>query len=165
MQLADKSQDTQMRNAISFQLAGRPCAIELRHVFDIVRYDRVVTTQERQDPIERGLSIDLCGEAIEIVDLRAHLDLRVPRVTEETCILIVESLAHGERHRVGLIVDKVCDVVAVSGSRTDASDTLIAAEFVSGVARTEAAVATVLDVPAILQSVRAGPVPPALRAA
>ncbi len=147
MHLADNMTNHLPRNAISFQVSGQSCAIEIRSILDIVRYDRVVASDP---PDESAEALDLCGETIEVLDLRSQLNLPVPPTNEETCVLIVEMSTASQRHRIGLTVDKVCDVVTLPDSLSHSSNQRIDDSFSAGAFRQGGNEMIVLDVRAIL---------------
>lgn len=64
--------------------------------------------------------INLRGKIIPVVDLRAKFNMSERAYDQQTCIIIVEIEAHGHKNLIGLVVDKVAEVVKILGADIDA---------------------------------------------
>lgn len=58
--------------------------------------------------------INLRGKIIPIMDLRLKFNMQERPYDEQTCIIIVEIFAHGHKSSIGVVVDKVAEVVNVA---------------------------------------------------
>lgn len=127
-----QEEDTMKGMYISFSIGDTPYALEIRHVMEIISV-QVITQVPQMPKYVKGI-INLRGTIIPVVDLRLRFNYEEKPYDERTCIIVISV----EDLDVGLIVDEVQDVAAIS-------DELIAApplarsagqnNYVSGVAR------------------------------
>jgi len=98
-----------LRQLLTFEIAGTPYAVPVERVREIVRI-RPITPVPRV-PIEVRGVISLRGEIVEVVDLRRRLELEPVEPTRKTRIIVVSS----ETGKVaGILVDSVREVLRVS---------------------------------------------------
>jgi len=107
---ADASESLdEVRQLLSFELAGAPYAVPVERVREIVRM-RPVTPVPRTPAEVRGV-ISLRGEMIELIDLRRRLSLGSIEPSRRTRIIVVKTK---DEEVVGLLVDAVREVLRVS---------------------------------------------------
>lgn len=94
---------------ISFSVAGEEYAVTILRAREIVEYD-TVTRVPMMPPAVVGV-LNLRGRVVPVVDLATKFGLPATQVTRWTCILIVETEADGELTQMGLLIDRVGDVV------------------------------------------------------
>jgi len=99
----------EVRQLLSFELAGAPYAVPVERVREIVRM-RPVTPVPRTPDEVRGV-ISLRGEMIELIDLRRRLSLGSIEPSRRTRIIVVKT---NDEEVVGLLVDAVREVLRVS---------------------------------------------------
>jgi purine-binding chemotaxis protein CheW len=99
----------EIRQLLSFELAGSPYAIPVERVREIVRM-RPVTPVPRLPEDVRGV-ISLRGEMIELIDLRIRLGLGRVEASRRTRIIVVKT---GDDEVVGVLVDAIKEVLRVS---------------------------------------------------
>jgi len=98
-----------LRQLLTFEIAGTPYAVPVERVREIVRI-RPITPVPRV-PIEVRGVISLRGEIVEVVHLRRRLELEPVEPTRKTRIIVVSS----ETGQVaGILVDSVREVLRVS---------------------------------------------------
>jgi len=103
----DRPED--LRQLLTFEIAGSPYAVPVERVREIVRI-RPITPVPRVPVEVRGV-ISLRGEIVEVVDLRRRLDLPPIEPGRSTRIVVVSS----ETGKVaGILVDAVREVLRVS---------------------------------------------------
>ena len=122
--------------------------LEIRHVREIVRYQDM-TPVRLAPPAVCGL-LNLRGDVVTAIDLRRRLGLPGAAHEDLPTIIIVEV----EPYRVGLLVDKVDDVVEVSAEIfEDPPDTLdtVARKFIRGVYKLDDRLLLALDIHAATQ--------------
>jgi len=106
---ADSSESLdEVRQLLSFELAGAPYAVPVERVREIVRM-RPVTPVPRTPDEVRGV-ISLRGEMIELIDLRRRLSLGSIEPSRRTRIIVVKT---NDDEVVGLLVDAVREVLRV----------------------------------------------------
>ncbi len=99
----------EVRQLLSFELAGAPYAVPVERVREIVRM-RPVTPVPRTPDEVRGV-ISLRGEMIELIDLRRRLSLGSIEPSRRTRIIVIKT---SDDEVVGLLVDAVREVLRVS---------------------------------------------------
>jgi purine-binding chemotaxis protein CheW len=99
----------EVRQLLSFELAGAPYAVPVERVREIVRM-RPVTPVPRMPDEVRGV-ISLRGEMIELIDLRRRLSLGSVEPSRRTRIIVIKT---SDDEVVGLLVDGVREVLRVS---------------------------------------------------
>jgi purine-binding chemotaxis protein CheW len=99
----------EVRQLLSFELAGAPYAVPVERVREIVRM-RPVTPVPRMPDAVRGV-ISLRGEMIELIDLRRRLSLGSVEPSRRTRIIVIKT---NDDEVVGLLVDGVREVLRVS---------------------------------------------------
>ena len=99
----------EVRQLLSFELAGAPYAVPVDRVREIVRM-RPVTPVPRMPDEVRGV-ISLRGEMIELIDLRRRLSLGSIEPSRRTRIIVIKT---NDDEVVGLLVDAVREVLRVS---------------------------------------------------
>ena len=98
----------EIRQLLSFELAGAPYAVPVERVREIVRM-RPVTPVPRMPDEVRGV-ISLRGEMIELIDLRRRLSLGSIEPDRRTRIIVIKA---DDDEVVGLLVDAVREVLRV----------------------------------------------------
>ena len=98
-----------IRQLLSFELAGAPYAVPVEQVREIVRM-RPVTPVPRTPEEVRGV-ISLRGEMIELIDLCRRLGLGSIEPSRRTRIIVIKT---DDDEVVGLLVDAVREVLRVS---------------------------------------------------
>lgn len=111
---------TGIKDFITFRMEGRIYALPLVSVAEIVRYRELNRLPHMPKTVE-GL-LDLRGEVVPVVSLRARLGLAQPPKIE-TCFILVVDLGGS---KAGLLVDAVESVVHVSEEEMVPSSRLLA---------------------------------------
>jgi len=140
---------------LSFGLAEELYAIPLGQVREILRLPPITRLPGAPDFL-RGV-VNLRGAILPLVDLREELGLTPQPYGKFTVVIVTETAAG---LRVGLIVDRVVDVVAVGQADVELPPPQLSpqvrAEFVAGLARTAEALLVVLDIPRLLTDEQVG---------
>lgn len=127
-----QDEDTMKGMYISFSIKDIPYALEIRHVMEIISVQAITPVPQMPEYV-KGI-INLRGTIIPVVDLRLRFNYAEKEYDERTCIIVISV----EDLDVGLIVDEVQDVAAISEeliaepplARTGGQNS-----YVSGVAR------------------------------
>ena len=97
---------------LTFALAHEEYGLEILKVREIIGYIDV-TAVPQTPPYVKGV-INLRGQVIPVVDLRARFGMETADVTDQTCIIVVE-IAHGRRKfNTGIVVDHVQEVLDIA---------------------------------------------------
>jgi len=74
-----------------------------------------ITTIPRTPDFMRGV-INLRGKIIPVMDLRLKFNMTERPYDEQTCIIIVDILIQNKKQFIGLVVDKVAEVVNIKNA-------------------------------------------------
>ncbi len=132
---------------LTFFLAGEEYGIEILKVQEIIG-TMPITRVPRTPPYTRGV-INLRGKIIPIIDLRLRFRMSAAEQTDETCIVVVRSAGVV----MGLIVDRVSDVLAVAADQIDDVPSFgidIDTDFLLGIGKSEGKVKLLLDIDRVL---------------
>ncbi len=142
---------------LTFRVAKQMYGLPVKHVVRII--EMVTITQLANVPeILQGI-INLQGKAVPVMDLRRRFKLPIQAYGLHTPIILID-INHG--HTMGLIVDRVEDVVHVPHQNLEITETFIPTELavqigsqtkhIVGVAKIEQQLVPVLAVHALLSS-------------
>jgi purine-binding chemotaxis protein CheW len=136
---------------LTFNLGSEGYGIPIGKVKSIIGYMEI-TSVPRTPSHVKGV-INLRGQVISVIDLRAKLSMPSADKTDETCIIVVET-QHGSRTiNTGLVVDKVSEVPHVpEDSIEDAPEfgSMVDTQFILGMAKINNTVKILLDIDKII---------------
>ena len=122
---------------LTFALGNEEYGLQILKVREIIGFMEI-TAVPRLPQHVRGV-INLRGQVISVVDLRSKFEMPAKERTEQTCIIVVQTLAAGRRGNVGLIVDRVSEVLNIAEDKIedapsfDGSD--VDAKFILGMGK------------------------------
>ena len=135
--------DEQVRNAsvdsiqiLSFVLDGEWFGVEISGIQEVLEYQRV-TPVPRTPDFMLGV-INLRGKVIPVVDLRTHFAMNVSEPTVDTCIVIVHVDIDGEKTALGILTDRVQEVVEIRTEDISAPPKIgnrVDSQYIYGMAR------------------------------
>ena len=137
---------------LTFFLDAEEYGIEILRVREIIGL-MAITRVPKTEGYIRGI-INLRGRVIPIIDLRTKFLMVSTETTDETCIIVVQAM----EHQVGLLVDKVSEVVDI------ASDNIVeppalgdddATDYILGIGKGETSVTLLLDIDKVLSAAEA----------
>src|SRR3954468_22853749 len=99
---------------LTFSISGDQYAIGIHHVREVVEFESLTRVPSTPGYI-RGV-INLRGKVVPVVDLALKFGLHETEVTRWTCIVIVEVVAEGEQTVIGLMTDRVSQVIDLDPS-------------------------------------------------
>ncbi|MBL0955343.1 MAG: purine-binding chemotaxis protein CheW [Leptospira sp.] len=108
-----EDEDTMRDLYLCFSLENRFYAFEVRYLTEILALP-AITTIPGTAPFLKGV-INIRGKIIPVMDVRLRFDMEFQPYHERTCVLLVEL----DGHPLGLIVDKVNDVVKIPAENVD----------------------------------------------
>lgn len=136
---------------LTFALANEEYGLEILKVREIIGY--VDVTAVPQTPYYVRGVINLRGQVIPVLDLRAKFGMDTTDVTEETCIIVVETTAAGKRFSTGIIVDRVQEVLDIAGQSIEDAPQFGASvntDFILGMGKVGESVKILLDIDRVL---------------
>ena len=102
---------------LTFALAQEEYGLEILKVREIIGYMEI--TAVPQTPAYIKGVINLRGQVIPVMDLRAKFGMETAEVTEQTCIIVVEITQAGRKFNTGIIVDRVSEVLDIAGKNIE----------------------------------------------
>ena len=140
---------------LTFVLGQEEYGLEILKVKEIIGY-MDITAVPQTPPYVKGV-INLRGQVIPVVDLRMKFGMETAQVTDETCIIVVET-SHGDRRfQTGIVVDRVMEVLYVEGKDIEPAPEFSASsqtDFILGMGKIGDTVKILLDIGKVLQSDR-----------
>lgn len=138
---------------LTFSLADEEYGLDILRVREIIRYE-AVTFVPRVPPFIRGV-INLRGSVVPVVDLAVKFGLEPGRATGLTCIVIVEVDLDGERTVMGIVADRVSQVLDLAPRDIEPPPTLgtlIQVEYLVGLGKLGPRFVLILDIDRVLSS-------------
>jgi purine-binding chemotaxis protein CheW len=136
---------------LTFVLAHEAYGLEILKVREMIGY--VDVTAVAQTPHYVKGTINLRGQVIPVIDLRAKFGMETTEVTEQTCIIVVETAGSARTFDAGIIVDDVREVLDISGQDIEDApqfDATVSTDFILGMGRVGNAVKILLDIDKVL---------------
>jgi len=136
---------------LTFALAHEEYGLEILKVREIIGY--IDVTAIPQTPRDIKGVINLRGQVIPVVDLRAKFGMETTEVTEQTCIIVVEITQSGRKFNTGIIVDRVQEVLDIDGKDIEEAPQFgssVNTDFILGMAKVGESVKILLDIDRVL---------------
>lgn len=105
------SESLEQLKILTFQLDDEAFGVEISGIQEVLEY-RKATRVPRTPDFMLGV-INLRGKVIPVVDLRRHFDLKAKEPTVDTCIIIIHVTIEGENTPLGILADRVQEVVEI----------------------------------------------------
>ena len=136
---------------LTFALAHEQYGLEILKVREIIGYMDVTAVPQTPHYV-KGV-INLRGQVIPVVDLRAKFGMEAVDVTDQTCIIVVEINQGQRRSNTGIIVDRVQEVLDIPGGNIEDSPqfgTSVNTDFILGMGKVGESVKILLDIDRVL---------------
>lgn len=144
-------QTTRGGKYLTFALGKEEYGLEILKVREIIGYMDVTAVPRTPDYV-RGV-INLRGQVISVIDLRAKFGMESAERTEQTCIIVVDIRRDGRRLNTGIVVDRVSEVLNIAGEAIEdapAFGTSIDTSFILGMGKIGQSVKILLDIDKVL---------------
>ncbi|RKY12301.1 MAG: chemotaxis protein CheW [Planctomycetota bacterium] len=138
---------------LTFALGPEEYGLEILKVREIIGYMDI--TAVPQTPVHVKGVINLRGQVIPVIDLRAKFGMKTAEVTEQTCIIVVETTQEGREFQTGIVVDHVSEVLDIDGENIEKSPQFGASvdtSFILGMGKIGESVKILLDIDKVLSS-------------
>ncbi|MBW8017783.1 MAG: purine-binding chemotaxis protein CheW [Planctomycetes bacterium] len=136
---------------LTFALAHEEYGLEILKVREIIGYMDITAVPQTPSHV-KGV-INLRGQVIPVVDLRAKFGMDTMEVTEETCIIVVE-ISQGDRNfQTGIVVDHVQEVLDIQGEDIEPAPQFgsnVDTDFILGMGKIGDTVKILLDIDKVL---------------
>jgi purine-binding chemotaxis protein CheW len=136
--------DLNMRQLVTFMLGDEQFGLDIAHIREINRLMRI--TPVPRAPVSVQGVINLRGQVVPVVDLRAQFRLPARPHDRRTRIVVVEL----EGISIGFIVDEVSEVIRLPESAIDPPPPMVGnleARYLSGVGKFGDRLLIILDLP------------------
>ena len=97
--------------------------------------------------------INLRGQVIPVVDLRAKFGMATTDTTEKTCIIVVQIEHAGRGVNTGIVVDEVSEVLDIEGKDIEEAPSFgtdVDTDFILGMGKINDSVKILLDIDKVL---------------
>lgn len=139
---------------LTFALGREEYGLEILKVREIIGFMEI-TAVPRTPGYVKGV-INLRGQVISVVDLRAKFAMASAEKTEETCIIVVEiSGQDGRKLSTGIVVDRVSEVLNIAGENIEPAPefgTAVDTQFILGMGKIGQSVKILLDIDRVLSA-------------
>jgi len=136
---------------LTFALAHEEYGLEILKVREIIGYIDVTAVPQTPHYI-RGV-INLRGQVIPVLDLRARFAMEVTDVTDQTCIIVVEINQTGHTFSTGIVVDRVQEVLDIVAQQIEEPPQFghaVDTSFILGMGKVGNSVKILLDIDRVL---------------
>ncbi|MBN2591465.1 MAG: purine-binding chemotaxis protein CheW [Sedimentisphaerales bacterium] len=136
---------------LTFALANEEYGLEILKVREIIGYMDITTVPQMPDYI-KGV-INLRGQVIPVIDLRAKFGMETAEITEQTCIIVVETTQGGRNCSTGIVVDHVQEVLDITGDNIEETPEFgssVNTDFIVGLGKVGLTVKILLDIDKVL---------------
>jgi purine-binding chemotaxis protein CheW len=136
---------------LTFALANEEYGLEILKVREIFGYMDITAVPQTPHYV-KGV-INLRGQVIPVIDLRAKFGMETADVTEETCIIVVEITQDNRKFNTGIVVDHVSEVLDIAGEdieETPQFGASVNTNFILGMGKIGDSVKILLDIDEVL---------------
>ena len=136
---------------LTFALANEEYGLEILKVREIIGYMDITAVPQTPSYV-KGV-INLRGQVIPVVDLRAKFGMQTTDVTDQTCIIVVETTQGGRNFSTGIVVDRVQEVLDIAGEDIEEAPQFgssINTDFILGMGKVGDNVKILLDIDRVL---------------
>ena len=138
---------------LTFALANEEYGLEILKVREIIGYMEITAVPQTPHHV-KGV-INLRGQVIPVVDLRAKFGMNETEVTDQTCIIVVEICQSKGTFNTGIVVDQVQEVLDINGKDIEPAPEFgssMNTDFILGMGKIGHSVKILLDIDKVLGS-------------
>jgi purine-binding chemotaxis protein CheW len=136
---------------LTFDLAEEEYGLEILRVREIIGMMEITPVPKTPEYV-LGV-INLRGKVIPVIDLRLKFGLPYKDPDDRTCVIVVEVANDGTTVQMGIVVDRVNEVVDVRGSDVEPTPSFgvsLDTSFIMGMAKVGEKVKILLDIDRVL---------------
>jgi len=138
---------------LTFALGAEEYGLEILKVREIIGYMEITAVPQTPQYV-KGV-INLRGQVIPVIDLRTNFGMNTAEITEETCIIVVETSHANRKFSTGVVVDRVQEVLDIAGKdieETPQFGSAVNTDFILGMGKIGESVKILLDIDRVLAS-------------
>jgi len=139
---------------LTFALANEEYGLEILKVREIIGYMDITSVPQTPKYV-KGV-INLRGQVIPVIDLRAKFGMETADITEQTCIIVVETSQGNRNYSTGIVVDRVQEVLDIPGEKIEETpqfDSSVNTDFILGMGKIGDSVKILLNIDKVLANV------------
>ena len=136
---------------LTFALGPEEYGLEILKVREIIGYMDITAVPQTPEHV-KGV-INLRGQVIPVIDLRAKFGMETTDVTEQTCIIVVEIDQGSRKFSTGIVVDRVQEVLDIAGENIEEAPRFgssVNTDFILGMGKVAESVKILLDIDKVL---------------
>jgi purine-binding chemotaxis protein CheW len=136
---------------LTFALSDEEYGLEILKVREIIGFMGITAVPQTPDYV-KGV-INLRGQVIPVIDLRAKFGMESTEVTDETCIIVVEITQDNQAFNTGIVVDHVQEVLDIAGQDIEEAPQFgssVDTHFILGMGKIGETVKILLDIDKVL---------------
>jgi purine-binding chemotaxis protein CheW len=136
---------------LTFALGPEEYGLEILKVREIIGYMDITAVPQTPHHV-KGV-INLRGQVIPVIDLRAKFGMEIAEVTDQTCIIVVEITQGNRSYSTGIVVDRVQEVLDIAGGDIEEAPQFgssVNTDFILGMGKVGTAVKILLDIDKVL---------------
>ncbi len=136
-----------------FQLGNETYGLPILDVREIIGL-MPITAVPRAPAFVRGV-INLRGKVIPVIDLRLQFGMEPCPATDQTVVIVVQCTVEGRSLTMGLLVDRVLEVLSIGSDQVEPPPSFGAtesADFLMGVGKSGQRVVFLLDIARLLSA-------------
>jgi purine-binding chemotaxis protein CheW len=139
---------------LTFALGPEEYGLEILKVREIIGYMDITAVPQTPHHV-KGV-INLRGQVIPVIDLRAKFGMETTDVTDQTCIIVAETSQSSRKFSTGIVVDHVQEVLDIAGEDIEEAPQFgssVDTSFILGMGKIGESVKILLDIDKVLSSV------------
>jgi purine-binding chemotaxis protein CheW len=136
---------------LTFALGPEEYGLEILKVREIIGYMDITAVPQTPQHV-KGV-INLRGQVIPVIDLRTKFGMETAEITEESCIIVVESNQGSRSFSTGIVVDHVQEVLDIAGQDIEEAPQFgssVDTDFILGMGKIGDTVKILLDIDKVL---------------
>ncbi len=136
---------------LTFALGPEEYGLEILKVREIIGYMEITAVPQTPEHV-KGV-INLRGQVIPVLDLRAKFGMETAEITEESCIIVVEISQGKRQFSTGIVVDHVQEVLDIDGADIEDAPQFgssVDTSFILGMGKIGDTVKILLDIDKVL---------------
>jgi len=138
---------------LTFVLTNEEFAIPVITIREIIEYGHLTNVPMVPDFIQ-GV-VNLRGNVVPVISIAKKFGLDVQKIDNRTCIIILDAQIDGASVVMGVVVDKVLQVIEIPENSIEPAPTLgasIRTDFIRGMGRLEDNFIIILDIVQVLSA-------------
>jgi purine-binding chemotaxis protein CheW len=138
---------------LTFVLSDEEFAIPVMTIKEIIEYGHLTNVPMVPDFI-KGV-VNLRGNVVPVLNLASKFGLKVNAIDKRTCIIIMDAQIDGEAVVMGIVVDKVLQVIEIPEHNIEPAPALgatIRTDFIKGMGKLDNNFIIILDIVQVLSA-------------